>query len=60
MGYSGNEWAQDMDDRKSTTGFVFSTGNTTFTWSSKKRSIITLSTCEVEYVTAITCVCHSI
>jgi hypothetical protein len=60
MGYSGNEWAEDMDDRKSTTGFVFYIENTTFTWSLKKRSIITLLTSEVEYVTAITCVCHSI
>jgi hypothetical protein len=60
VGYSDSNWAGDMDDRKSITGFVFYMGDTTFTWSSKKQSIITLSTCEAEYVATITCVCHSI
>ena len=39
-----------MDDRKSTTSFVFYIEDTTFIWSSKKQSIVTLSTCEAEYV----------
>ncbi|CAL1382343.1 unnamed protein product [Linum trigynum] len=38
----------DVDDRKSTTGFVFFVGDTTFTWSSKKQPIVTLSTCEAD------------
>ena len=41
-----------MDDRKSTTSFVFFMGDTAFTWMSKKQPIITLSTCEAEYVVA--------
>ena len=49
-----------MDDRKSTTGFVFFMGNTAFTWFSKKQPIVTLSTCEAEYVAASSCVCHAI
>ncbi|KAK2988268.1 hypothetical protein RJ640_003139 [Escallonia rubra] len=48
------------DDRKSTTGFVFYLGETTFTWSSKKQPIVALSTCEAEYVAAASCVCHAI
>ena len=35
-------------------------GNTTFTWLSKKQPIVTLSTCEAEYVTASWCVCHAV
>jgi hypothetical protein len=35
-------------------------GNATFTWSSKKQSIVSLSTYEVEYITATSCVCHAI
>jgi hypothetical protein len=31
-----------MDDRKSTTSFLFYMGDTKFTWSSKKLSIVTL------------------
>jgi len=49
-----------LDDRKSTTGFVFFIGETAFTWMSKKQPIVTLSTCEAEYVAATSCVCHAI
>ena len=49
-----------MDDRKSTTGFVFYMGDTTFTWTSKKQPIVTLSTCEAEYVVATSSVCHAV
>jgi hypothetical protein len=35
-------------------------GNATFTWSSKKQSIVSLSTYEVEYITATSCVYHAI
>ncbi|KAJ4781946.1 polyprotein [Rhynchospora pubera] len=59
-GYSDSDWGGDTDDRKSTSGFVFYVGNTAFTWLSKKQPIVTLSTCEAEYVAAATCVCHAI
>jgi hypothetical protein len=35
-------------------------GDTVFTWLSKKQPIVTLSTCEVEYVAASWYVCHVI
>ncbi|KAM1823768.1 hypothetical protein FF1_025765 [Malus domestica] len=60
VGYSDSDWAGDSDDRKSTTGFVFFIGDTAFTWMSKKQPIVTLSTCEAEYVAATACVCHVI
>ncbi|KAM2065116.1 hypothetical protein EV1_027912 [Malus domestica] len=60
VGYSDSDWAGDSDDRKSTTGFVFFMGDTAFTWMSKKQQIVTLSTCEAEYVAATSCVCHAI
>ncbi|KAJ4719087.1 Retrovirus-related Pol polyprotein from transposon TNT 1-94 [Melia azedarach] len=60
VGYSDSDWAGDTDDRKSTTGFVFFMGDTAFTWMSKKQPIVTLSTCEAEYVAATSCVCHAI
>ena len=31
-GYCDNDWARDTNDRKSTSGYVFFVGNTTFTW----------------------------
>ncbi|XP_061345127.1 uncharacterized mitochondrial protein AtMg00810-like [Gastrolobium bilobum] len=59
-GYSDSDWCGDVDDRKSTAGYVFFMGNTAFTWVSKKEPIVTLSTCEAEYVAASWCVCHAI
>ncbi|KAE8681376.1 hypothetical protein F3Y22_tig00111330pilonHSYRG00435 [Hibiscus syriacus] len=60
VGYSDSDWGGDIDNRRSTTGFVFFMGDTAFTWMSKKQSIVTLSTCEAEYVTATSCICHAI
>lgn len=60
VGYSDSDCGGDVDDRKSTTGFVFYLGSSAFTWSSKKQPIVTLSTCEAEYVTATSSVCHAI
>ena len=42
VGYSYSDWCGDIDDRKSTSGYVFFMGNTTFTWLSKKQPIVTL------------------
>ncbi|GKV41340.1 hypothetical protein SLEP1_g48885 [Rubroshorea leprosula] len=57
-GFSDSDWAGDIDDRKSTTGCVFYMGDTAFTWSLKKQPIVTLSTCEAEYVALNSCVTH--
>nr|GEW86848.1 retrovirus-related Pol polyprotein from transposon TNT 1-94 [Tanacetum cinerariifolium] len=60
VGYSDSDWVGSKDDGRSTSGFLFFLGNNAFTWSSKKQSIITLSSCEAEYVAATSCVCHPI
>src|ERR1051325_9015762 len=59
-GYSDSDWCRDIDGRKSTSGYGFFMGNTAFTWVSRKQPIVTLSTCEAEYVAAAWCVCHAI
>ncbi|KAE8734503.1 hypothetical protein F3Y22_tig00000764pilonHSYRG00191 [Hibiscus syriacus] len=60
VGYSNSDWGRDIDNRMSTTGFVFFMGDIAFTWMSKKQPIVTLFTCEAEYVAATSCVCHAI
>jgi len=60
VGFSDSDWCGDVDDRKSTAGFVFFMSGTAFTWVSKKQPIVTLSTCEAEYVAASWCVCHAV
>jgi hypothetical protein len=35
VGYCDADWAGDLDDRRSTTGFVFMMGGGAISWSSK-------------------------
>ncbi|RDY05238.1 putative mitochondrial protein, partial [Mucuna pruriens] len=52
MGFCDSDFVGDVDDRKSTTGFVFFMSGCAFTWNSKKQAIVTLSTCDAEFVAA--------
>jgi len=54
ISYNDSDWAEDMNDRKSIASFVFHMGDTIFTWSSTKQPIVTLSTCEAEYIVTTT------
>ncbi|PNX68640.1 putative copia-type protein, partial [Trifolium pratense] len=46
QGWSDSDYAGDYDDRKSTSGYVFTLGDSAIFWSSKKQPIVTLSTTE--------------
>ena len=50
IGYSDADYAGDLDDRHSTSGNLFLISNGPVSWLSKKQPIVTLSTCEAEYV----------
>eukprot|EP00253_Pinus_taeda_P035207 PITA_35207 len=52
QGYVDADMAGDRDNRRSTTGYVFTVGGTTVSWVSKIQSVVALSTIEVEYVAA--------
>jgi hypothetical protein len=45
--------AGDKDNKRSTTGYVFTIGGTVVSWISKLQKVVALSTTEVEYVAAI-------
>ncbi|GKV14655.1 hypothetical protein SLEP1_g25495 [Rubroshorea leprosula] len=60
VGYSDSDWGGDLDDRKSTTGYCFNFGSTACSWSSKKQSIVALSTCEAQYVAVASSACQAI
>jgi hypothetical protein len=49
VGFTDLYWADDPDDQKSTTSYVFSFGSGLVTSSSKKQYAISLSLVEVEY-----------
>ena len=53
--YSDTDWANCLDERKSTSGGAFFLGDSLVAWLSKKQSSIALSTIEVEYVATATC-----
>nr|XP_023925785.1 receptor-like protein Cf-9 homolog [Quercus suber] len=48
--YSDADWAECIDDRKSTTGGCFYIGNNLVSWMSKKQNSVSLSTAEAEYI----------
>ncbi|GKV28920.1 hypothetical protein SLEP1_g37906 [Rubroshorea leprosula] len=60
FGFTDSDFARDVDDRKSTSGYVFMMGTTAVSWSSRKQLIVTLSTTEAEFVAATSCACQVI
>src|SRR5216684_423630 len=49
-GFVDANWASDVNDHKSTSGFVFMLGGTAISWSSKKQAAVALSSTESEYI----------
>ena len=50
VGYSDSDWAGDINDRKSTSGYVFLVNGTAVSWKSQKQQSVALSTAEAEYM----------
>jgi len=60
LSYTDSDYAGDLDDRKSTLGFVFLMCGGAIAWSSKKQPIVALSTTEAEYIAAVSCATQGI
>ncbi|OAE32015.1 hypothetical protein AXG93_2772s1250 [Marchantia polymorpha subsp. ruderalis] len=48
--FTDADWAADMHDRKSTTGYIFFLRGTPITWNSRKQPTVALSSTESEYM----------
>ena len=57
-GYTDGDWAGSAYDRRSTSGFMFSLGSATITWSCKKQPTIALLSTEAEYRGATVAACE--
>eukprot|EP00253_Pinus_taeda_P035204 PITA_35204 len=51
-GFVDADWARDMDQRRSTSGYVFNLSGGAVGWMSKKQSVVALSTTEEKYMAA--------
>ena len=60
LAYTDSDYAGDVEDRKSTSGYVFILNSSAISWCSKKQPIVTLSTTEAEFVAAAVCTCQAI
>lgn len=49
-GYCDSDWANDTEDRRSCTGYIFLFQGAAISWNSKKQQTIALSTSEAEYM----------
>ncbi|KAH9656846.1 hypothetical protein KPL70_022833 [Citrus sinensis] len=52
VAFSDSDYAGDLEDRKSTSGYVFKLSFGAVAWSSKKQPVVTLSTTEAEFIAA--------
>lgn len=57
--YADADWANDLSDRKSYTGFVIKIGENVINWEARKQRCTALSSTEAEYI-AISDVCKDI
>lgn len=60
IGFTDLDWAGCVDERKSTSGYVFNLGTGVVTWTSKKQEAIALSSTQAEYRGTVKVACEAI
>jgi len=58
--FTDSDYARDIEDKKSTSGYVFMLSGGAVSWSSKKQPIVTLSTTEAKFVATTACACQAV
>uniref|UniRef100_A0A0A9YB70 Copia protein n=1 Tax=Lygus hesperus TaxID=30085 RepID=A0A0A9YB70_LYGHE len=54
--YADSDFASNVNDRKSISGYIVKLNENTVSWKSKKQNVVALSTAEAEYVSLSTCI----
>ena len=60
LAFTDSDYAGDVEDRRSTSGYVFLMNAGAVAWSSRKQPLVTLSTTEAEFVAAASCACQAV
>lgn len=60
IAFTDSDYAGDLEDRKSTSGYLFVLSSGAVSWSSRKQPVVTLSTTEAEFVAASSCACQAV
>ncbi|KAG7576575.1 Ribonuclease H-like superfamily [Arabidopsis thaliana x Arabidopsis arenosa] len=60
VGFTDSDWAGCVQDRKSTSGYVFNLGSGAICWSSKKQNVTALSSSEAKYTAATAAACQAV
>lgn len=55
-GYCDADFGGDVDERRSTSGYVFVLNGGSISWKSKRQPTVSLSTAEAEYIAAVDCI----
>jgi len=50
LGYTDSDWALNIDDQRSISGYIFTLGSSAISWSSKKQATVTTLSFEAEYI----------
>lgn len=58
-GFVDSDWANDLDDRRSTSGYLFEVYGNTVCWTTKKQGLVAVSTTEAEYIAAASAVAEA-
>ncbi|KAK2630796.1 hypothetical protein QOZ80_UnG0725510 [Eleusine coracana subsp. coracana] len=58
MGFSDSDLAGDIDSRRITSGVIFFLGDSAVSWQSAKQKVVSVSSCEAEYIAATTAACQ--
>ena len=60
VSYTNSDWVGSIDDRQSTSRYVFHMGSGVISLASKKKPIVAQSTIEAEYIAANEATCQAI
>ena len=58
--FTDSDYVGDLEDRKSTSGYVFMLSSGAVSWSFRKQPVVSLSTIEAEFIAATSCACQAV